>query len=214
MEILENDRLMDKFIKQFQLDQIFSDYSELPFRMVSYRAGEAIRKEGEVLKYFTFLVLGRVRSYSVTGDEKFRMIYRDAPCSIGGEEFLSDPRSPMTSEAVAEVLCLQIPMRSCHRLLRDDYKFYRFIGRELLEQLSLLKGEVPSSDDTHTTMDRAYAFLQVIADENTKEITRSLGEICETIGVSYRQMIRIMNGLCDDGRLIHGKKKGSYFLGD
>ena len=61
-----------------------------------------------------------------------------------------------------------------------------------------------------STEERLYDYLKLSAEDG--RITESLGTISGLMGVSYRHLIRMMNALCDEGKIRHGKRKGAYFI--
>ena len=93
-------------------------------------------------------------------------------------------------------------------ILESDLKFYKFLSKTLVNKTL---GICQSIDYNKTpSIEKLKSYLQLIAKENI--IDKNLSEIAQSIGISYRQLMRHMSTLCKNGYIIKGKKKGTYII--
>jgi len=109
-----------------------------------------------------------------------------------------------------EVLCLKIDISGQRHKLMCDMTFLRYLNQQLAEKLTLAETTPQDMGSDMSAEDRVYEYLKLTADNG--RVAESLGEISVVLGLSYRHLIRIMNALCEEGKVRHGKRKGSYFV--
>ena len=211
MKTIDNPGLKDKFIKQFHIRDCFDSMSDLSFELVSFSRDECIIREGELTGCLFFLLLGRVKCYSGGFKKDAGSFYMDR--GLLGAEELAAKRAPSGSVwAMQEVLCLKLSYEAVETAekLRNDNGFLRYLSFQLANKLFLADKGSALGEPEKPREERLYEYLRLTAKDG--RVSHSLGEISRVMGISYRHLIRMMNGLCDEGRLRRGKNKGIYFI--
>ena len=209
MNIIDNPILKDKFAKQFHISDCFDSVSDLNFDLVGYAKDDFIIREGEETDCLFFLLVGRVKCFACSMKRDFG-VYFMTKGVIGDAEFISGREATRTVQATSEVLCLRLNVTTLRHKLMSDLTFLRYISQQLAEKLTLSEATPQDLGAEMTSEERLYDYLKLTASDG--RVTQSLGEISEIMGVSYRHLIRMMNALCDEGKLRRGKRKGAYFV--
>ena len=209
MNIIDNPILRTKFIDQFHIKDCFDSVSDLSFELVGYTKDEYIIREGEEADCLLFLLVGRVKCFACSKKRDFGMYYMNKGL-IGDAEFVTGREATRTIQASDSVLCLKLEAWQIRHKLMSDMTFLRYLNQQLAEKLTLSEATPKDMGAELTAEDRLYDYLKLTADDN--RVSQTLGEISETMGISYRHLIRMMNALCESGKLRHGKRKGAYFI--
>lgn len=209
MNIIDNPFLRDKFQEQFHIKDCFERNSEYEFELISFAKDEFLIKEGEEIDSLYFLLVGRVKCYACSKKRDFGIYFMNKGV-LGDAEFVTGNASTRTIQATGEVLCLRLKVSDKRHRLMNDKMFLRFISQQLAEKLTLSEATPQDMGAEISSEERLYDYLKLTAVDG--RITQTLGEISETMGLSYRHLIRMMNALCDEGKLRHGKRKGAYFI--
>lgn len=209
MNVIDNPFLKDKFIEQFHIKDCFDSMSDLELTLVGFAKDEYIIREGEETDCLFFLIVGRVKCFACSVKRDFG-VYFMSKGLLGDAEFVTGRESTRTVQATGEVLCLRIEVARCRHRLMSDMTFLRFLNQQLAEKLTLSETTPQDMGADMTTEERLYDYLKLTNVDG--RVAQSLGEISEVFGISYRQLIRIMNSLCAEGKVRHGKRKGAYFV--
>lgn len=209
MVVLDNESLRSRLMEQFHIDDYFESMTRLRFELVNFAKDEIILKEGENSDYIYFILVGRVKLYSCNVKRDFGITYMSKGL-VGDVQFVAETVSPYCVRAVNETLCMQLNVKGCRHRLMSDRSFLRYLTSQLAEKVAFATSSENESSVEMTSEDRLYEYLKVSSEGEL--VTMSLREISPVMGVSYRHLIRMMNSLCDDGRLRHGGKKGEYYL--
>jgi len=209
MNVIDNPFLRDKFIEQFHIKDCFDSMSDLDPILVGFAKDEYILKEGEETDCLFFLLVGRVKCFACSVKRDFGIYFMNKGL-LGDAEFVTGCAPTRTVQATGEVLCLKLEVAHCRHKLMKDITFLRFLTQQLAEKLTLSEATPKDLGVEMSTEDRLYDYLKLTAVDG--RVAESLGEISEVFGISYRQLIRIMNSLCEEGKIRHGKRKGAYFV--
>lgn len=210
MTILDNTSLRDKLMEQFKIKDCFESMTGLNFDLVNFSQDEYMIKEGETADYMYFLLVGRVKFYACSVKRDFNITYMSKGL-IGDAEFVTGRAATRSVQVVNDALCMRLSTsRGRHRLL-SDRTFLRFLTQQLAEKLTLAEATPQELGNEMSTEERVFEYLKLSAEDDGR-ISQSLREICQVMGVSYRHLIRMMNALCDEGKIRRGKRKGAYFL--
>lgn len=210
MNNIDNPILRNKFIEQFHIKDCFGDINSFSFELISFPKDEFMMREGEETDFIYFILIGRVKCFACSKRRDFG-VYFLSKGLIGDAEFITGRAATRTVQAVSEVLCLKLDISKHRHKLMSDMIFLRYVSQQLAEKLTLADTTPQDMGAELTSEERLFDYLKLVSVDG--RVTQSLGEISEIMGVSYRHLIRMMNTLCDEGKLRHGKRKGAYFIG-
>lgn len=209
MNIIDNPILKSKFIEQFHIKDCFDSVSDLSFDLIGYAKDEFLIREGEEIDCLLFLIVGRVKCFACSTKRDFGFYFMNKGL-LGDAEFITGRASTRTIQAASEVLCLRLDITGLRHKLMSDKMFLRYVSQQLAEKLTLSEITPQDMGTEISSEERLYDYLKLTSVEG--RVSQSLGEISEVMGYSYRHLIRMMNTLCDEGKLRHGKRKGAYFI--
>ena len=209
MTILDNPSLREKLMEQFHIKDCFESLTGLNFDLVNFGSDEFMIREGEVPDCIYFLLVGRVKYYACSVKRDFGIVFMNKGL-IGDSEFVTGRAATRSAQVVGDALCMRLSTRTSRHRLMSDRTFLRYLTQQLAEKLTLTETTPADAGTQMSTEERLYDYLKMSAEDG--RITESLGTISQLMGVSYRHLIRMMNALCDEGKIRHGKRKGAYFL--
>lgn len=209
MTILDNPALRDKLMEQFHIKDCFESMSGLNFELVNFGAGEYMIKEGDVPDCMYFLLVGRVKFYACSVKRDFGVFFLSKGL-VGDSEFVTGSAATRSAQVEGDALCMKLSTRNSRHRLMSDRTFLRYMTQQLAEKLTLSETTPTDAGALMTTEERLFDYLKLSAEDG--RVAESLGTISQLMGVSYRHLIRMMNALCDEGKLRRGKRKGAYFI--
>lgn len=209
MTILDNESLKDKLMEQFHIKDCFDSMTGLNFQLVNFAKDEFMIKEGESTDCVYFLLVGRVKFFACSVKRGFGVTFANKGM-IGDAEFVTGSAATRSVQVINDALCMKLSTRTSRHRLMSDRTFLRYLTQQLAEKLTLSETTPQDLGAELTTEERLYDYLKLSAVDG--KVSQSLGDISKLMGVSYRHLIRMMNALCDEGKLSHGTKKGTYFV--
>ncbi len=209
MTVLDNEVLRDKLMEQFHIKGCFESMTGLNFDLVNFSADEYIVKEGEQPDSIYFLLVGTVKLYACSVKRDFGIVFMNKGL-IGDAEFVTGSAATRSAQVVGDALCMRMSTRTGRHRLMSDRTFLRYLAQQLAEKLTLTETANDQNLQQMSTEDKLYDYLKMSAEDG--RITETLGTISQLMGVSYRHLIRMMNSLVDEGKLRHGRRKGSYYI--
>lgn len=208
MRIILDDVLLKKYITSSEIRDNFSSTDKLEFQLISFAKGEIIVTEQEIAEYLYFIIEGKIRIYAFSEDgRQFTVMYSNAPEFLGDVEYSADIPVQNNVEAVTKVTAVRIPIEKNRHILRNDIAFYRFLAKRMGLKIYSSAGQRRSTH-FYDAMSRLKEYIPLIAQNGV--IERSLGEISQSLEISYRHLMRLMKQLCDEGALERDGKKGVY----
>ncbi len=211
MKIISDPSLQEKFYKETGYLDLFESDARSFTLLVSFEKDEFIIQEGRESKYLFFMTSGQVHYYSISNNGRIIPFGAANSFRVFGEVASLWGMSPNVSvQATEKTCCLAIELAKYRETLMNDNRFLRYICHILSERITLLNDNMVSYSSSGA-ISRLSAFIQQNADERGM-LTCSLAVCSEALGVSYRQIIRIMNSLCS--RRILKKEKRHYFIID
>ncbi|HCW54571.1 MAG TPA: hypothetical protein DG753_12740 [Clostridium sp.] len=209
MKKINDKKLLAKYISKYKISECFSDFKMIKTELVQYEKGEFIYMEGNKIKDLLFFVDGRIEIYNLSRNGNgFTIAYCEPLGFLGDMEYLAEIPTPNNVEALTTVTCIAIPLKANKHILENDIKFYKFLSKTLVNKTlglsqSICNEKVPS-------IEKLKSYLELIGKNHI--IDTNLNEIAQSIGISYRQLMRHMNRLCEAGYLSKGEKKGVYIM--
>ena len=149
---------------------------------------------------------GTVVLYDVEEEGSFHTVETaDGGVKILGEMEMIDPLfKPLFVEARTEVIAVALSISRHREMLMNDPVFLRFMCFELAKKLRI-------ASENPTTLPLRERIMISLKYMKPGQQIREIGKLAESINVSRRQLIRVLNDLCDAGILLH-EKKGVYVL--
>lgn len=182
---------------------IIDDCSEI--ELFKYNKGELIFREGFPLKYLLFVVSGKAKvCASADNGRDLLLSYYVEEGIVGDVELMMDDYiASTTMVALTEFVCIALPYKLWSERLKTNNIFLNRIGRELAEKLLRCsnKGVETALYDGEKRL-CTYIFQAA----STDILDEPLTNIASSIGLSYRQMLRIFKALCEENILIKEEK--------
>ena len=203
METINDPNRLNQLIEDLHVKDHFG--AELPyFLLLHYHPGELLTTPFSPNKYLQFIAEGDLLLYDMPDENQTIVLqtnYNDVNL-IGEMELLDAYFEPFFVEAASDVYTLAIYLASYRDRLLNDPVFLRFICMTLSNKLS---GAVrsTSSEPLKSRVTRSLRH----AEPGTQ--FGDISSIAIRLGVSSRQLLRVLKALCDEGILEH-EKKGQY----
>lgn len=206
MKRITNATSIEKAIHSLQLDENF-DIKDLQFQIFSYEKGEQMVSPLEILKFFMFIIEGKVRIYTLKEDGSIQAIVNLGTGAIlGYHEFcFESDKYTLYAEAVSHVKCLILPFKQPYRNLKTDSNFLMYLLK------NTLLDQVQSSEimQRKTNLeDQIIFYIRNICKNNTLP---SVNSTVDVLHCSRRSLQRALKNLCEQGILVH-EKRGCYHM--
>lgn len=202
MEILENKKLLKKYISSEVFHTYFDDYIAKYVELLRYDENEHIISQNISSSYLFLLMQGRANVRTILANGKSVIINTlKAPTLIGEIELIRNI-SPFTVQALEDCYVLAIPLNICHDYLLNDAHFlyavsYNLADKERKETLHMLRTFGYPLENR-----LAYFILENRQGNHfyIKKVT-----IAESLGVSYRHIEKVMNDFVVKNYLVKEK---------
>lgn len=203
---MEKGKIQQDHIKKLKtLGIILDDYSEV--ELYKYKKGETILREGFPMEHLLFVQSGKAKVFASADNGRDLLLTYYVEGGIIGdlELMMGEYVASTTMIALSEFVCIALPFKKWSELLKNNVIFLNLIGRGLAEKLieSSNKGVVTILHDGEKRL--CTYILQVTPNDRLEE---PLTNAASSIGLSYRQMLRIIKSLCEANIL---KKDGKYY---
>ena len=203
METLNDPIRLNQLIEDLHIKEHFG--AELPyFLLMHYHPGELLTTPFSPNRYLQFIAEGDLLLYDMPDEDQTIMLqtnYNDVNL-IGEMELLDAEFQPFFVEAASEVYTLAVYLDSYRDRLLNDPVFLRFICMTLSNKLT---GAVraTSSEPLRSRVVRSLRHAE------PGDRFREISSLAIRLGVSNRQLLRVLKALCEEGVLEH-EKKGQY----
>ena len=195
----------DHINKLKTLGIILDDYSEL--ELIKYKKSETIIREGFPMEHLLFVQSGKAKVFASADNGRDLLLGYYVEDGIIGdlELMMGEYVASTTMVALTEFVCIALPYKKWSALLKTNVIFLNLIGRELAAKLieSSNKGVVTILHDGEKRL--CTYLLQVTPNDVLEE---PLTNAASSIGLSYRQVLRIIKSLCEANIL---RKVGKYY---
>ncbi len=216
MEIVKNESLLRHYIKAFHLDDRFSGDMAKLMTFYSFEKGELVCSIDEELKFFYFIVKGKLKIYTILENGKSVLVRFYFPASVIGDlEMFKNYKVRCNVEAITKTLAIGIKMEDIREYAANDHIFLKFVIENLSHKLYTLSN-MTALNQSYPFINRFASYLITIAcDDNNKLIseikTSNMTELATFLGVSYRHLNRVIKNLCVRG-LIKRTREGLKIL--
>ncbi len=203
METIKNKALLDSYLDRCRIRALFG--KEFPhFLLQHYSPGDMLTSPFSPSRYLQFVVEGDLLLYQMPDESRtitLQTNYHEIHL-VGEMELLDKRFVPFFVEARTDVYTLAVYLDHYRDLMLNDPVFLRYICTSLAGKLA-----GATRNASHRSLSE-----KVMASLRYAEPGETFGSIAETaasLGVSSRQLIRVLKGLCEEGILLH-EKKGVY----
>lgn len=203
METLQNSALRDRYIRENGLADLFS--GKMPVMiLLHYAPGDLLTTPFSPSGLLQFVVKGDLLLYDMPDENSTVMLqtnYNDVKL-LGDVELLNSSFAPFFVEARSDVHTLAIHLDQYRTQLLNDPVFLRYVCGILSDKLA---GAVRAND---------HAPLKVKVEKSLRYASvghriDNIAGIAKQLGVSNRQLLRVLREMCEQGVLEH-EKKGVY----
>ena len=203
MKTMKSNKVLERYIALGGIDEYFSTFSP-KLMLFRYDPGEYLVSPFSPLEYLHFLVEGQVRLYRMPDEASTISIgasYRKI-LVIGEMELLDPHFIPFFVEAVTEVTTVALHIGQNREQLLKDPAFLRMLCISLSRKLE------DATQQSERLPLRMLVRNSMLHMQPGQCITR-IGRLAESVNVSSRQLIRVLNEYCELGVLKH-EKRGVY----
>ncbi|MBH5316251.1 Crp/Fnr family transcriptional regulator [Paenibacillus sp. GSMTC-2017] len=196
MKIIEEQTIIQRYVAQYKLDQVFSHPDALPFQLRTYEKDGVVLSEGEKLDGLYFQVKGRTRVSSSVETGKSLLLRFCHPFAVFGDvELLQNIVIQSQVEATEQTSFLFINKHKIETELMQDYKFLHFLLKQLSYKLQTCT--TASRVNLLTSVEERFAsYLLTTQDDHLfgKEMfTSYIPDIASLIGTTPRHLNRVIH---------------------
>ena len=203
MQTLKSRRVLEHYMEQYGLNDYFS-VCQPDLLLFRYRPGEFLTSPFSPSDYFQFVVEGSLRLYSMM-DEGTSFSYeptRSEVMVIGEMEFINRQFTPFFVEAETEVVTVALHIGRYRDELMQDPAFLGKLCFSLAKKLE-------TASETTRELSLSERVENMLGRMEPGQELREIGRLAEQMNVSRRQMIRVLQDCCTEGKLRH-ENKGVY----
>ncbi|MGY3765767.1 Crp/Fnr family transcriptional regulator [Vagococcus vulneris] len=182
-----------------QLD-ILASYSltELPkeaCRLNYYQKGSVIYFEGETIRSLGIIVSGKAKICLHSPDGKrLTLCYYESKSLIGDVELLTEQTvTSATVIAMTDIEMIEVPFNRLEKELLVNTAFVRILGSRVAKNL-IRSSENAELQSLYTGQQRLCSYI--LRERSGLSFDHSLIDTAYSIGLSYRQTLRLMKKLC------------------
>lgn len=212
---MEMTKAIAKYIKQYQLDEIFCEETIKHINALTYKAGEIIVHSGDEVDQLFILVKGKIKVSTALPNGRTMLLRFTTPLSLLGDiELIENEQAKVQVECMEGCEFLVIPHRIIH-----DYEMHRPVFLHYLLNQICTKMSTNFHSATMnilTSVEHRFAsYLLSMSGNNTTQPsyrkdeleTSKLTEIAEMLGTSYRHLNRIVKKFTEEKLILKEKKK-------
>lgn len=213
MEKINNTKLLNQYMKKYNLSDYFSKDVSSHLNLYFWKKGEHICREEENNDYLFFFVDGKAKVYTTLKNGKSLLIcFYDDFNLIGSLEMMDHRLSTASIQVIEDAYCLGIKQSAVHKYLLEDVVFLQFILRTLSVELER-STKNSSINLLYPLENRLASYLfatkqKISLDEETYPLfNENLTLLAELLGTSYRHLHRSLNVLIEK-KVIRKTTKG------
>lgn len=165
-----------------------------------FKSGETIHQEGMDIQFLCIVISGQAKvCLTALNGKSLVLCYYVSDGVIGDVELVTENHAATTTIiAVTDFECIAIPFHRNASILKRNITFMNQIGIELAKKLVLSTSNFSSSALCSGEERLCSYILQSSSNDMFHDI---LTDVVCSVGISYRHLFRILNGLCNNGIL-------------
>ncbi|CDM67256.1 cyclic nucleotide-binding domain protein [Clostridium bornimense] len=208
---IDDENLKDKYIKKYNLDNIFSNDMKEYMELILFEKNEFICRENEKIEYIFFFVKGKAKVYIVLQNGKSLLLSFYYPFMVLGDlEIVSLSRASTNVQVLEDSYCIALPFYKVRNILLEDPRYLRFTCNSLSKKLK--KSTINGSINLLYPLENRLASYILATSQRTNvgvlKFSGNLMEISELLGTSYRHLLRTLSNLTSKGAI---RKRSNYY---
>ncbi|BDU51631.1 cyclic nucleotide-binding domain-containing protein [Haliovirga abyssi] len=208
MKILSNPKSLKKYIDKHLLNTHFTDFNINYFELHKFEKNEYICVAGQKLNYLYFLIEGSANVFLTLKDGRQILISYLIPFHVIGDvELKRFGISRLDVVASQECLAIALPFEIINSKLGKDFKFWQYAVETISEKLESTTETLIISSLYPFKIKFAHHLLNSTTKDDIVNFD-SLTSLAVFLGVSYRQLLRVVHEFENDG--IIKKHKSSF----
>lgn len=202
MKKLTNKDKLNYYVKEYEINNIFSTDMTSFMELFHFDKDEYIYKANDKINYLYFFVEGKAKVFTLLANGKSLLLMFCTPLRILGDvEFLDSNTANCNLQALKDCLCIGISLEDIRKYAANDSTFLRYMCQSLSKKLTNCS-LISSINLLYPLENRLASYiLAIIPEGETSPLeemeTQKLTEISELLGTSYRHLIRVLNKLCE-----------------
>lgn len=205
MKRINNPNLLKQYLKNNNFSDIFDQNISNICELLYFDTGEYLIKHGTISKYLLFMVEGECRFFTFSNTGEHIPFGKTSSFEVFGEvSSLWEHIPNNVVQAIKPTYCIGIELKTNRKILLNDLKFLRYICRLLSRRVLEANMSLTSFVGAKAT-NRLASFILQNSQNNIFEI--KLTNCSESIGISYRHLLRLMNTLCENKILKKQRRK-------
>ncbi len=218
MQKAEKEKSILKYLKKYNMCEIFSGIQFNDIDVLQIRKGQLICSKGDEINDMYFLVEGKVKIYTITPDDK-RLILRFQKSLgiIGDIEYIQGTLVLHTIEASSDCLVFKIPYQTIRNTVGNDPRFLSFL-LDVVTRRFRAKTDAATLNLLYPVEVRLASFLLSTTTDGERSVYHeeavgsSLKDIADMVGTSYRHLNRVIKNFCNED--IISRSNGKLFVKD
>lgn len=169
-------------------------------RLHRYFSGETIFRQGCALETILFVIRGTAKvCLNARNGRNLILCYYASEGMLGDVEFATGESAATTAViAVTDFLCAAVPLLENAELLKGNLAFMNRVAEGLSRKL-LRSCDAHVASALYTSEQRICSYILMTRQNGW--FREYLTDAAQTVGVSYRHVLRIMTALCEAGIL-------------
>lgn len=191
MKIIKDTKLLNTYIKQYEIDKIIPPLALKKAALHEFKKGDLVCRDGETILNFYFLVQGKAKVFILLENGKsFLLKFYEPFNNFGDLEILEEKTYRTNVEALTDTICVTISTAVINEYCINDATFLKYICKNLSNKLNNLS-YVSSINILYPLENRLASYIShVSADEMIFSLNSSYSDIAELLGTSYRHLSR------------------------
>lgn len=211
IEYTYNNELIDYYVKKYNIQDIFSEDMKVHMKLRVFHKGDLICRMDEELTELFFFVKGKAKVYTTLKNGKSLLLcFYTSFQVVGDVQLFNDIKATANIQCIEESHCISFPMKVIKSILDKDTRFLKFIAETLGGKLNRISNN-SSINLLYPLEQRLASYLLVTShyEQDGKLIVEeNLTHVAELLGISYRHLLRTLNGFVQEGII---KKQGTLY---
>lgn len=203
MERINEPELIKRFYEHYHIETLFSEDIIKKFELFKVNRLEYICYQEEEMNYLYFLVYGKAKVFKLLANGKTLLINFNEPLEVIGDvELIKSTPAACTVQAVANCYLLALSTDKLRTALKKDIKLLNFICVSLAKKLDHISKN-SSINLLYPLENRLADYIAMLAVDvegdaypGKRCFNENLTQLAELLGISYRHLLRTLNGLC------------------
>ena len=207
MKEILNEKEMEYWLNKYHIRSVFSA-PDITFRLFQFEKHEYLNNELDPFEHIIFVVSGMIRIQHIRENGSLCQIASPfGQVCLGDMEFVSGKPSEYLVEVMRRTICVAVPLKKHRTALKNDPVFLFYIASELSKKIEAMTAfrAVPES-----LPERVLYYLK---EESPDHELCGLERTASALSCSKRQLIRVLNKLCEEEKITR-TGRGKYRLAD